>query len=150
MTCSKCGYKSEFRFQTCPSCSYDVIEGDFRDPQKASSKGLVTPPDIVTTLTATIAKRYPALRTISTIYQVLAYLSLAAGLIGAIVGISMLSDRYGGGGGGMIILLSVLYAAIACVTFLAIAEGIHVFIDIENNTRVNNSLLQKILEEKKQ
>ncbi len=38
MTCSKCGYISDFHFQTCPQCSYDILEGRFRDPQKASSK----------------------------------------------------------------------------------------------------------------
>jgi hypothetical protein len=149
MTCSKCGYKSDLHFQTCPECSYNVLEGAFRDPQIASSKGLAAKSDTMATLTAGIGKRYPALQTISTIYRVLAYLSAAAGLIGVIVGVSMSSDRYGGASGGVLILLSILYGAIACVTFLALSEGIHVFIDIENNTRINNALVQKLLEGKK-
>lgn len=36
MTCSKCGYKSEYRFQVCPSCSFDMLEGVYRDPRKES------------------------------------------------------------------------------------------------------------------
>lgn len=90
------------------------------------------------------SKRYPALRVISTIYRILAYLSAVGGIIGVMVGISKMSERYGGAAGGTILLLSLLYGAIAFITFLAIAEAIHVFIDIEENTRHTSTVLRKL------
>jgi hypothetical protein len=99
------------------------------------------PEDLVST-----SKRYPALRIISTIYRILAYVSAVAGFIGVLVGIYQMSERYGYGGaaGGTILLLSLLYGGIAFVTFMAIAEGIHVFIDIEENTRQSSSVLRNL------
>ena len=99
-----------------------------------------TQPDTV----ASTSKRYPALRIISTIYRSLAYVSAVAGIIGVLVGISQMSERYGGAAGGTILLLSLLFGAIAFVTFLAISEAIHVFIDIEENTRQSSSVLSKL------
>src|ERR1039457_4321798 len=105
MTCSKCGYKSEVHFQTCPECSYSVLDDTFRALQKASSKGLITKPDNITTLTAEVGKRYPALRTISTIYHALAYLSAFVALIVVIASVVMSSN--GVAGSGQVILLSI-------------------------------------------
>lgn len=90
------------------------------------------------------SKRYPALRVISTIYRILAYLSAVGGIIGVMVGISEMSERYGGAVGGTILLLSLVCGAIAFITFLAIAEAIHVFIDIEENTRHTTSTLRRL------
>ena len=142
MTCSKCGYKSEVHFQTCPECSYSVLDDTFRDLHKASSKGFIAKPDTITTLTVEVGKKYPALRTISTIYHALAYLSAFVGLIVVIVSVVMSSN--GVAGSAPVILLAILSGVIAFVTFLAISEGIHVFIDIENNTRINNLLVQRM------
>jgi hypothetical protein len=97
-----------------------------------------TQPDTV----ASTSKRYPALRIISTIYRYLAYVSVVVGVIGVLVGISQLSE--GREVGGIILLPSFLFGAIAFVTFLAIAEAIHVFIDIEENTRQSSSVLRKL------
>lgn len=55
MTCSKCGYEYEFDFQICPSRAYNVLEGKFRDPQKASSKPLAEQPKAITHGSRTIA-----------------------------------------------------------------------------------------------
>ncbi|MCR4416816.1 MAG: hypothetical protein NUV92_03625 [Ignavibacteria bacterium] len=96
-----------------------------------------------------IAKRYPALRVISIIFRILAYLSAVSGITGVTFGIfqKQVIERYGGESNGTILLLSLLYGAIAFVTFLtflAIAEAIHVFIDIEENTRNTSSMLRRL------
>ncbi len=149
MTCPKCSYKSEFHFRVCPECTYDVLEGKFQDLAKASAKGLAAKPDLVSTIAGAMTKRYPALRTMSAIYKALAYICAAAGVIAAVVGILTLSQYMVDAFLVLVGLLAVLYGAILCITFLAISEGIHVFVDIESNARVSNALLEKLLQERK-
>jgi len=65
MTCSKCGYSSELRFQICPECSYDVLEDTYRDKQKALAKGLITQTGVSTPKAPSPSKEFQALRTVS-------------------------------------------------------------------------------------
>jgi hypothetical protein len=72
-------------------------------------------------------KRYPVLRAIATLYQILAILTIGAGLFFIIWGF----DQQDGG----FIATGVMGGLIGAVTFFAAAEGILVFLDIEENTR---------------
>ena len=78
--------------------------------------------------------RYPALQTLSLIYRIFAYVTGAVALIIAIFGIATIKR-----GGGTLIIWGILGGLVGVVTNLAIAEGIKVFIAIEENTR-NTSL----------
>ncbi|NNC89722.1 MAG: hypothetical protein HKN82_14800 [Akkermansiaceae bacterium] len=78
--------------------------------------------------------RYPALQTLSLIYRIFAYVSGAIALMIAIFGIATIE-----GGGGTLIIWGILGGIVGVVTNLAIAEGIKVFLAIEENTR-NTSL----------
>lgn len=95
-------------------------------------------------------QKYPALRTIASVYRILAYIALIGGFIGVIVGIALLgqsgsySIEYTGG--IMVIVLSVLGGVVGYVSFLAASEMILVFIDMETNTRGSNILLRTILQ----
>ena len=80
-----------------------------------------------------VKERYPALRFISGLYRILAWL---IGIATAIVFLYMLSQGQMGIPIGIGVLIG---GGILFVTFLAIAEGIKVFIDIEHNTRITAS-----------
>lgn len=80
--------------------------------------------------TDAVKERYPALRFISGLYRILAWL---IGIATAIIFFYMLSQ----GKMGIPIGIGVLIGGgILFVTFLAIAEVIKVFTDIEHNTRI--------------
>lgn len=97
-----------------------------------------------------IERRFSALRVISMILKVLAWLSLVVAVIAA-VGIFMTSGRGGvssdglpqvmssGLGGG---LLSLGMGIIYFILFYAFAESILVFVDIEENTRLTAILVR--------
>jgi hypothetical protein len=72
-------------------------------------------------------KRYPVLRAFATMYQILAILTIGAGLFFIIWGF----DQQDGG----FIATGIMGGLIVTVTFFAAAEGILVFLDIEENTR---------------
>ena len=76
------------------------------------------------------ASRYPMLRTLSTIYRIFAYVTGIFAVIIVIFGIVKI-DR----GGVSLIIFGALGGVIGVITNLAIAEGIKVFIGIEENTR---------------
>jgi hypothetical protein len=98
--------------------------------------------------------RYRALRSIATIFKVLGWVVLVIGILGACgtsglmavggVGAELL-DPSGRGGGGttvMGVIMAIVTFVVALVTvglyaliLIAAAEGIHVFLDIEENTR---------------
>lgn len=80
--------------------------------------------------TDVVKERYPALRFISGLYRILAWL---IGIATVIAFFYMLSQGQMGIPIGIGILIG---GSILFVTFLAIAEGIKVFIDIEHNTRI--------------
>jgi hypothetical protein len=93
--------------------------------------------------------RYKALRVIAVIYKVLAF--VAAGIY-AIIGLLALangasrSSSYGGPlfyGGFIGALIFFLFGALAFVFFYGAAEFITLFINIEENTRATNEILQR-------
>ena len=94
---------------------------------------------------------YPALRMIAGIYNILAIL-VAIGAVGGIVfGITLLNS-YGRGNdelGITIILISVFGGFLYIITLMAIAELIKLFISLEGNTYKTNTLIEKLVEEKK-
>jgi hypothetical protein len=91
--------------------------------------------------------KYPALRVIAVIFKVIAVLIAIGGLIGALLGlVQMAGNTYGAtAAGGMILLISLLYGGLGCIYTLAISEVIGVFVDIEENSRLTNELLWKLL-----
>lgn len=74
--------------------------------------------------------RYPALRVIAGIYRGIAVLAGIAAIVILFIGFMKLNSY-----GLMLILGSIFGGAITVITCLATAEGIKVFLDIEENTR---------------
>lgn len=92
---------------------------------------------------STSAQKYSALRIISVIFKVLAVL---AAIIAVVVSLFSLGASGPRGFGGLgIAFVSILYGAFICLYFLALSEAILVFLDIEENTRLSNELLTKLL-----
>lgn len=95
--------------------------------------------------------RYGVLRTISGILNVLAWVSLAFGILGGLLGgifgmSSMFGNNAGGGvGGGLLgILAGAILGVIWFILFKYSAELIHLAIDLEENTRRTADLLDKM------
>jgi hypothetical protein len=107
--------------------------------------------------------RYNALRTIASIYRVLGYIALGLTILAvlAICGISVISgsslqsisQQFGVGSrgtgiaesifGGLIAsLFAILYGGVTSITLIGISEAIHLFLDIEKNTRKTALLLE--------
>lgn len=96
-----------------------------------------------------LKSKYPALTTISGIYQFLAILVGLGALFGLFYGISLM-DGYGGNVTGTgIIVYSLIAGLLGVISLLAISEGIKLFISIENNTSNQNVLLGKLLNKNK-
>ena len=96
-------------------------------------------------------KRYGVLRTISGILNVLAWVSLAFGILGGLFGgmfgmSTMYRNNPGGvvGGGLLGILAGVIFGVIWFLFFKYSAEFIHLAIDVEENTRRTADLLDKM------
>jgi hypothetical protein len=94
--------------------------------------------------------RYKALRVIAVIYKVLAFVAAAIyAIIGllALAGGAASSSMYGGGPmlfrGFLGALICFLFGALAFVFFYGAAEFISLFINIEENTRTTNEILQR-------
>ncbi len=81
---------------------------------------------------ATESSRYPTLCAISKIYRVLAFITGFAAVIVVLAGVMILLGRNIAGLSLILGGIGGLFGVIAC---FAIAEAIHLFIDIENNTR---------------
>ena len=81
--------------------------------------------------------RYPALRGLSTIYRILAFLS---GLVGLILIIAGFSEQ-----APLIALYGFMALILGVVVNLTISEGILLFIDIESNTRKTSSLIEQLI-----
>lgn len=89
------------------------------------------------------SSRYPALRVIAGIYRILAFL-LGIAAIGVIIfGVRAL-DHSGVEEGISIIFGGFLGGLIGVITNLAAAEGILVFLDIEQNTRNTNQAVGEL------
>lgn len=76
------------------------------------------------------ASRYPALQILSVIYRIFACVTGIAAMIIIVVGIATIKR-----GSAAFIIWGIVGGIVGVVTNLAIAEGIKVFIDIEENTR---------------
>ena len=81
---------------------------------------------------STSSTRYAALRIVVGIYRILAFLVGIAAIIVIAIGIRSI-DR--GDEGILFIIGGILGGLVGVVTALAAAEGIRVFLDIEENTR---------------
>ena len=79
--------------------------------------------------------RYPAVRTISAVCRLLAFLALAAGVIIAGMGIILKA------GGLLFSILTLLGSLGGFVLLLAVAEGFRIVVDIEANTRATREHL---------
>ena len=112
-----------------------LAEGRHRPRHRPTTQR--TPPEsseVVAQSRPKSSSRYPALQTLSLIYRIFAYVTGAVALIIAIMGIATIERD-----GGILIIWGILGGIVGVVTNLAIAEGIKVFIAIEENTR-NTSL----------
>ena len=77
-----------------------------------------------------VNRKYPALRFISDLYKILAWIIVVATAIVFFFGLSQ--EKLG----ILVAIGSIVIGGILVVTLLAIAEGIKLFIDIEHNTRL--------------
>lgn len=77
------------------------------------------------------ADRYQFLRTAASIFRVLGWIVLVAGIIGSIVG----AATTGGSTGALIAIVGIIYSVVVWVFFLASRELIYLFMDVEENTR---------------
>jgi hypothetical protein len=82
--------------------------------------------------TAAAPSCYPALCVISKIYRILAFIIGSAAIAVALAGVMIL---VGGNMAGFPLILGGIGGLFGVITCFAIAEAIHLFIDIENNTR---------------
>ena len=93
-----------------------------------------------------IKSKHLALSTISATYKIMAVLFGVAAFFGLFYGISMLNE-YGVNQMGIgFIAYSILGGSLGVVSLLAISEGIKLFIDVENNTFRQNSLIEKLID----
>ncbi len=95
------------------------------------------------------SSKYPALRTISGIYKVLAIIIGIGAMIALMVGFSLLGQGYRSKSTGTsLIISSLISGTIGVIAFLAISEILKLFIDLESNSRKQISLLNKLLNKK--
>lgn len=93
--------------------------------------------------------KYPALRVISGIYKAIAIIVGIGAFIALIYGLSQLEGGYRARATGTSIIISSLISGIiGVIAFLAISEIIKLFIDLEDNSRKQINLLNKILDKK--
>lgn len=106
--------------------------------QLLEEQGVATPlQNLSEKSTNGISQRYPALQTIAGICKILAYLNAISAVVGGFYFVAT------SGITGIFILISSLFlGAIAFVILYAISELIHVFIDIEENTRKVSILIK--------
>ena len=91
--------------------------------------------------------RYPALRTISKVYEVLAIIVIIAAIGVFIYGIVLQGDDYYSSEqatGVSLIITSIIFGILGFISLLAVSEIIKLFIDLEENSRKHISLLKKI------
>lgn len=125
-----------FDYLECSGRSWTVMKGvdglklaDGRH-RPTTQRTLSESSEVVAPSRSESASRYPALQTLSVIYRILAYVTGAVAVTIAIMGIATFER-----GGVALIIGGLLGGFVGVVTNLAIAEGIKVFIDIEDNTR---------------
>lgn len=93
--------------------------------------------------------KYPALRSISGIYKALAIIIGIGAFIALVYGLSQLEGGYRARATGTTLIISSLISGIiGVIAFLSISEIIKLFIDLEDNSRKQITLLNKILDKK--
>lgn len=118
----------------------DLLEVKSESEPKESSQAI---------LSASDEPKYPALRTISGIYKAIAIIVGIGAFIAFVYGMSQLEGGYRARATGTSIIISSLISGIiGIIAFLAISEIIKVLIDLEENSRKQIALLNKILDKK--
>ncbi len=120
----------------CSGRSWTVMQGegglklaDGRHPP-VKQRPYTDPSKNVASAGAVPASRYPALQTLSAIYRIFAYVVGAVALLAVVLGIVKFDS-----GGLVLIIWGLVGGFLGVITNLAIAEGMKVFIAIEENTR---------------
>ncbi|NOZ60346.1 MAG: zinc ribbon domain-containing protein [Calditrichaeota bacterium] len=132
--CSDCGAEVSIDAEICPNCGADLSEIEEEKIESSSEND---------------GQKYPALRTISGIYKVLAWITGIGAVITLFYGFTLLGKGYSAKTTGIsLITSSLIMGILGVIAFLAISEGIKLFIDIESNSREQISLLNKMLEKK--
>lgn len=116
--CPNCGGRCFPEEKICPSCGVDI-------DQAAAEIERQIP-----------ARKYPALRVIAGLYQILALVVALLALLGLLIGFQQSA------GTPVVAVLCLVIGFIGVVSFLALSESIKVFIDVEHNTRIIVELLQ--------
>lgn len=116
--CPTCGVRCFPEEKICPNCGIDI-------DQVAAEPARQIP-----------ARKYPALRVIAGLYQIIALLIAFLALIGFLLSFQQSAST------SVIAILSLVVGLIGVVSFLALSESIKVFVDVEQNTRTIVELLQ--------
>lgn len=126
--CDRCGAEVTETDTVCPRCGNDISEITGIDEAENNFENVAQKP----------ISRYPALSTIASVYYALAWVTLVGSIVVGIIWAGNASDF------SLPLLLEfIIVGVIGCITFLAVAEGIMVFIDIEYNTRRTAESLRK-------
>lgn len=113
---------------------------------KSESEAKESPQAAISTSDET---KYPALKVISGIYKAIAILVGIGAFIALAYGMNQLETGYRAKAIGTILIVSSLISGIiGVIAFLAISEIIKLFIDLEENSRKQIALLNKILDKK--
>ena len=98
-----------------------------------------------------MAEKYRLLRTMAVVYKVLAWVALVVGVavsIFALVASSLISQQLGtagAAGGGFIAFIALLvYSLITFGSLYALAEGIYLLFDIEQQSRTTKDQIRDI------
>jgi hypothetical protein len=116
--CPNCGARCFPEEKICPSCGVDI------DQVAAEVEG------------QTPVWKYPAVRVIASLYQIIALVIALLALMGLFFSFQQSA------GTPVIAVLCLVIGFIGVVSFLALSEGIKVFIDVERNIRTIVQLLQ--------
>ncbi len=140
--CKSCG-----KVTTIPEGAEGVSESQLKENHTISdafSENDINPAPSTSSV-ETPKSKYPALSTISGIYQILAVLVGIGSVIGLVYGLNLMT-KYGGKPVGIgIITYSLIAGLLVVISLLAISEGIKLFISIEKNTSEQNNLLGKLI-----
>ena len=111
--------------KVCPHCGADTSK--FVEEEEGSSERTDDP---------ILTRKYPALRFIAALYQVIAVVIAVLTLLGLVVSFQQSAST------PIITIVSLVVGLIGVVSFVALSESIKVFIDIEQNTRTTVELLR--------
>ena len=133
MVCWDCGEEISPTDMQCPHCHADLqgkTEPKETDRSAAQEQHQPAPE-------TGDQERYPVLKMISKVYRVIGVLAGVIAFIAAVIEFVTLSSfgKYGTMGGLVYGFGIIIAGALAVISCFAIAEGINVFLDIEENTR---------------